>query len=486
MPALLFGTVETLANRLCDALKSGRADPSPLLAAGAPDPEEAAATLLEAATDPDLAETIHIWAPALLASARPGFGARSLLELARRRRALGPSALDIASCPALPRILGSSNFLTRLLLRRPEWIETVSDRAGQPDLSNAIDPNWRAIREAKYRGLLEITGRDLAGRSLVESLAELSALADRCLIAALTCASEEMQTEPPALLALGKLGGRELNFSSDVDLLFIHDVPEGTDPLEHNHAVQRMIRHLKRRLEEPTEDGFGYRVDLDLRPEGRAGVLANSVDAALTYYETWGAEWERQMLIRLRPIAGPDEVAESFSRAITPFVYRRLIDPSVMQSVRGMKIRIEDQRRRAGRDLEADLKEGPGGIRDVEFLAQSFQLFYGGHRPELRTGNILDTLTVLTECELLPESTTAALRDGYLWLRSAEHALQRVEEQQTHRFPRGAPEQLALARRMGYDAADGRDARARLLDDWTRVRSEVRSHFDALIFREDT
>jgi len=151
-----------------------------------------------------------------------------------------------------------------------------------------------------------------------------------------------------------------------------------------------------------------------------------------------------------------------------------------------MKSRIEDERRHAGRDLEADLKEGPGGIRDVEFLVQSFQLFYGGHHPELRTGNVLESLAVLTRQELLPDSVTAALRDGYLWLRGAEHALQRVEEQQTYRFPRGAPEQLALARRMGYDSADGGDARARLLDDWTRVRGEVRTHFEALIFRGET
>jgi glutamate-ammonia-ligase adenylyltransferase len=287
------------------------------------------------------------------------------------------------------------------------------------------------------------------------------------------------------LLALGKLGGRELNFSSDVDLLFIHEVPEAADPLQHNHAIQRLIRRFKTQLEQPTEEGFGYRVDLDLRPEGRSGVLANSVDAALTYYETWGAEWERQMLIRLRAVAGPPDVAAAFCGAIAPFVYRRLIDPSAMRSVRDMKSRIEDERRRAGRDLEADLKEGPGGIRDVEFLVQSFQLFYGGRHHELRTGNALDGLTALERLELLPPDTVLALRDAYLWLRRAEHALQLVEEQQTARFPRDAAAQLALARRMGYDAEEGRDARARLLDDWTRVRSEVRSHFEALVLRGD-
>jgi len=477
--------VETLATRLIDALERGRTEPAVLRAAGAAAPQEAADALRDAAQHPDLADAVAVWAPALLGSARPDFGARALLELAKRRRSTGPTPIHVARHPVLPRLLGCSNFLARLLLRHPDWLE---DLAGDVPLAPALETpaaDWSAIRTAKYRALLRIAGRDLAGRPFPHSLCELSDLADGCLGAALACAAAETRTPPPSLLALGKLGGRELNFSSDVDLLFVHEVPEAADPLQHNHAIQRLIRRFKTQLEQPTEEGFGYRVDLDLRPEGRSGVLANSVDAALTYYETWGAEWERQMLIRLRAVAGPPDVAAAFCGAIAPFVYRRLIDPSAMRSVRDMKSRIEDERRRAGRDLEADLKEGPGGIRDVEFLVQSFQLFYGGRHRELRTGNALDGLTALERLELLPADTVLALRDAYLWLRRAEHALQLAEEQQTARFPRDAAAQLALARRMGYDAEEGRDARARLLDDWTRVRSEARSHFEALVLRGD-
>ena len=349
--------------------------------------------------------------------------------------------------------------------------------------ARAIDPDWDAIRAAKYTGLLRIAARDLLARPFVESLRELSDLADRCLVAALACAARETEVEAPALLALGKLGGRELNFSSDVDLLFVYDTPAAADPLEHNHAVARLIRRLKTALEARSEDGFGYRVDLGLRPEADTGVLANPVDVAIGYYEGFGAEWERQMLIRLRPVAGPRDVGEGFAREIAPFVYRRLIDPGVMRSVRDMKARIEDERRSAGRDLDFDLKEGPGGIRDVEFLVQSLQLFFGGRDLALRTGNVLEALAALARLEHLPEATAAALAAAYTWLRRAEHALQLAEEQQTARFPNERAGQIALARRMGYPEREAEAARTGLLEDWTAARGEVRSHFEALVLR---
>jgi len=149
--------------------------------------------------------------------------------------------------------------------------------------------------------------------------------------------------------------------------------------------------------------------------------------------------------------------------------------------VRAMKRRIEDERLEAGRDLEADLKEGPGGIRDVEFLVQAFQIFFGGRQPRLRTGNVLEGLAVLRELDLLAAPVIESLRDAYLWLRRAEHCVQMVDERQTQAFPRDARAQLCLARRMGYPEPDGREVRAALLDDWTRVRAEVRAHFENLV-----
>jgi glutamate-ammonia-ligase adenylyltransferase len=477
--------VEPELARLADALAQGKADAAPLRGLGTPEPERTAEALAEAARHPDLAAEAPRWVAALLRSARPAFGAHSLLALACARREAG-APLALARTPQLPALLGASGVLARALLRRPEWVDELAGDPPPPPAREPVPSAWAAIRDAKYRGLLRVAARDLGGRPFESSLGELSDLADGCLRAALACAAAETGAAPPALLALGKLGGHELNFSSDVDLLFLYDVPADVDAHEAKQAASRLIQQLKTQLEQPGEDGFGYRVDLNLRPEGRAGVLANPVDAALTYYEGFGAEWERQMLIRLRPVAGPAAPAERFARAITPFVYRALIGPDVMRGVREMKARIEHERREAGRDLDADLKEGPGGIRDVEFLVQAFQLFYGGREPSLRGGNVLAALRALGRLELLPDAVTRSLQDAYLWLRRAEHALQLAEEQQTARVPARSEARVELARRMGYSEPRAADALSRFQDDWVSVRAEVRRHFEALVLGGDT
>jgi len=456
---------------------------------GEPEPAKAASALLRASAHPDLGPERELWVPSLLASARPGFGAQCLDELATRYRQLRGEPLSVRRAPALPAVLGSSDFLARLLLRHPNWAdELAGDPPAAPE-SRAIEPDWTSIRIAKYKGLLRIAGRDLAQREFAEGLGELSRLADACLVAGLASAQQETGVaELPVLFALGKLGGSELNFSSDVDLLFVHDPRPGTSELaalEQQREVTRLIQTLVRHFEAASEDGFAYRVDLDLRPEGRQGVLINSVDAALYYYETFGADWERQMLIRLRHVAGPTAPAEAFRRGVEPFVYRRLIDPGAVRAVRTMKLRIEQERRSAGRDIEADLKEGPGGIRDIEFLVQALQLFHGGREPRVRTGNVLASLEALRAAELLPHRVVSTLSEAYLWLRRAEHALQLVEERQVHQFPRERGAQCGLARRMGYRELDGEAARNRLLDDWTKVRSGVRQEFDALVLGTD-
>src|SRR5262245_4025359 len=476
--------MEALAAKFLEGVERGAPDRELLHRAGEVEPERAAAGFLRAVRDEDLVASRALWVPALLRSARPGVGAERLAELAQRVRHEGQRALDPARAPALAPVLGSSSALSRFLLRRPAaWRELEGALPPPPD-GRPPAAEWDPIRRAKYRGLLRIAGRDLLGRPFAAGLRELSDLADACLAAALEAASRETRTPAPSLLALGKLGGRELNFSSDVDLLFLYPPPPGGDALARNEEVSRLVRRFKAQLETSGDEGFAYRVDLDLRPEGRSGVIANSVDAALGYYESFGQEWERQMLIRLRPVAGPPGVGEGFAREIAPFVYRRHIDPGVMRSVREMKARIEEERRRAGRDLEADLKEGPGGIRDVEFLVQSLQLFHGGGAPELRTGNVLDGIAALERRGLLPAQTATALAGCYTWLRRAEHALQLAEEQQTARLPREHLAQSALARRMGYADPDAATARARLLEDWTATRSEVRAHFEALVLAD--
>ncbi len=477
--------MKLLAADFTASLRRGEPRIEALQTVGDPDPGAAAASFSLALEEPGLAPHAEIWVPALLRSARPGRGAERLLAVAREYRKAG-KIFDPRLLPSLPLVLGSSNFLARLLVRHPDWAGELETPLLESTQVEPIAPDWDAIRDAKYRGLLRIAAGDLTNRPFRENLRALSDLADACLISAMQCTERELgASDPPMLFALGKLGGVELNFSSDVDLLFLYDAPIGADNLERNQRAASFIRHLKKQMELPTEKGFIYRVDLDLRPEGVAGALANSVTAALDYYERFGAEWERQMLIRLRVVTGHATLANAFCEGIRPFVYRRSIDPAVLRAVRDMKHRIEKDRREAQKDLEADLKEGPGGIRDVEFLVQALQLFLGGRTPEIRTGNTLDGLEALGRLEMLPEETAAELSTAYLWLRRAEHAQQLVEEQQTSKFPRDPSAQLGLARRMGYDEASGDEARAHLIDDWNRHRAHVRSHFDDLVLSGD-
>jgi glutamate-ammonia-ligase adenylyltransferase len=471
--------VKSLASDFAESLRLGTPRLDLLRTVGERD-ASAAEAFSRAAADRDLGPSAERWIATLLRSARPGRGAQRLLDVATARRRTGGN-IDLDRTPTLPLVLGSSDFLARLLVQHPDWVEELEAPLSGVDEPTRPAPEWGAIREVKYRGLLRIAAAELMGRPFRDTLLALSDLADDCLIAGMECTARELGSASPALFALGKLGGRELNFSSDVDLLFLYEPPGGDDNLERNRDASQFIRHFKKQMELPTKDGFLYRVDLDLRPEGDTGALANSVGAALDYYETFGEEWERQMLIRLRALAGPPEAVDAFAKGIRPFVYRRNIDPAVLGAVREMKDRIEEQRRDARRDLEADLKEGPGGIRDVEFLVQSLQLFWGGRTPEIRTGNTLDALAQLSHRALLPDATASELSTAYIWLRRAEHAQQLIEEQQTAKFPRDAAAQLGLARRMGYGEASGDDARNHLLDDWTAFRSQVRSHFEALV-----
>jgi glutamate-ammonia-ligase adenylyltransferase len=475
--------VDSLASRLIAGIRRGKPDPALLAEVGVRDPSDAQRAFTDAAEDPDLAKALEHWVGPLALSAAPAQGARALLRLAAARRA-GGAPLELARAPLLPAVIGNSGFLARRLLAHPDWIDALAGPEPAPPDGDPIDPDGSAIRQAKYRGLLQIAARDLCGRDFAVSLAELSQLAERCLEAALRCTLDDVGGAAPAVLALGKLGGHELNFSSDLDLLVVYRLEPGADPGQLAQRYTRLVQRLKTQLEQPTEEGFGYRVDLDLRPEGAAGVLVNPVEAAIAYYESFGAEWERQALIRLRAVAGDLAVGESLVEELRPFVYRKLIGPDVLHDVREMKHRIESERREAGRDLEACLKEGPGGIRDVEFLVQAFQLLHGGREPGLRTGNVLDALAALRDHQLLETEVATALASAYLWLRRAEHSLQLAEEQQTSRVPRDPEAQLGLARRMGYDEESGRAARASFLDDWTAVRTEVRALFEALVLGE--
>ncbi len=461
------------------SLRAGISIAEDLARAGAPEPGPDAEAIATAARHPDLAPHLEQWLPPLLVSAAPGLGALRLIAIADACRSAHRAPPPLGEASPLARLVGNSAFLGRWLVREPAWLDDLAPSPAPTPPRVDPEASWADLRRTKYRGLLRVSARDLAGRPFEDGLDELSDLADDVLRRALHLASGG--TTPPALFALGKLGGRELNFSSDVDLLFVCDAP----PDERGHAARSqaaaVVRELKGRLEERTEDGFAYRVDLDLRPEGPPGALVRGVEGTLGYYELRGAEWERQMLLRLRHLEGSPAAAREFERGIEPFIYRRAIDPSVIDAVRAMKTRIETERRESGRDLDANLKEAPGGIRDVEFTVQALQLFHAGRRPELRTGNVLAAIRALFAGGLLPEASAEALAEGYRWLRRVEHSLQVAEEQQTAQLPADDAARTALARRAGYLAPEGSSARERFEADHARVRGRVREQFEALV-----
>ena len=473
---------------LANSLKAGSAEHGELVTLGVRNPKRAVRAFDVALAHEDLSGAADQWLVPLLQAGRPAFGAELLVELADEVRKTAARPLAPNYWEPLTRVLGNSTFLARLLLQNPDWVDDIDQE--QPDRMPVPGPLQSAaeIRRYKYRGLLRVAARDLSGRPFREGLDELSELADRSLTSAFECIEAELSMSGPALFALGKLGGSELNFSSDVDLLFLYAGDSGdegeADESRRKQEVETFARAFKRLLEERTPSGFGYRVDYDLRPGGKPAPLAISDTSALDYYWGQGRPWERQMLVRLRGLCGSQEVLNHFVSGIEPYVYQRDINPDTLASVREMKGRIERERRASGVDLSLALKEGRGGIRDVEFLVQALQLFIGGREPELRTGNVLEALGGLETARALSAPAVSDLASSYEWLRRAEHALQLDEERQLHRLPADENAQLKLARRMGYHEFSGKDARRRMLSDLSESQAAVSRHFDALVLRE--
>jgi [glutamine synthetase] adenylyltransferase / [glutamine synthetase]-adenylyl-L-tyrosine phosphorylase len=298
-----------------------------------------------------------------------------------------------------------------------------------------------------------------------EVTAELSGLACACIDAAIRFHDRRLRSRhgPPAglaakapgagfcALAMGKLGARELNFSSDVDLIFVYGADgqtEGEHPTTHFAYFAKLAELVTEAIAAPTEDGFVFRVDLNLRPDGRSGPIVNSLRAAELYYQSFGRSWERNALVKARPGAGDLEVGDQLLRALEPFIWRRSLDLEVIREIQAMKARIDARAGAEGRD---DLKLGKGGIREAEFFVSALQLLHGG-RPEarpLRERAVLPALERLLYAGIVPSKDRDELADAYLYLRRAEHRVQMVAGAQTHRLPPPA-ERLLLARAMGH------------------------------------
>jgi [glutamine synthetase] adenylyltransferase / [glutamine synthetase]-adenylyl-L-tyrosine phosphorylase len=354
-----------------------------------------------------------------------------------------PEVLPIAA-----RLLGLSRAAADFLVAHPEEavaLRDVSRRSRESlraevdaDIARAGDP--AGLRVFRRRAMLRVAARDLIGARLEDVVAEISDVAEACITAAVEATGAAL-----AVIALGKLGGEELNYSSDVDVLFVH--PNGAD------GAERRAAEVVRLLSDPTDEGTALRVDVALRPGGRAGALSRSLDATLRYYEEESATWERQALIKARAIAGDMATGETFLRGVEPLVYPEELSAASIDEVRSVKVRLEEYVRARGAE-HVEVKRGRGGIRDVEFAVQLLQIVHGRRDASLRETNTLKALAALAHGGYVAEDDAEALSAAYRFLRRLEHRLQLVRDLQTHELPGDEASLRVLARAMALSSAE--------------------------------
>jgi glutamate-ammonia-ligase adenylyltransferase len=375
---------------------------------------------------------------------------------------------------AAVRLLGFSTAAADLLVAHPEEAASLADlHPREPaelreELREEVDRRGPAngLRLFRRRAMLRAAARDLGGASVEEVVAEITAIAEVCI--ELACAESDAQGSL-AVVAMGKLGGAELNYASDVDLIFLHDAGRSGDP---QRAVQRLISLLS----EPTGEGIALRVDAALRPGGRAGALSRSLPAMREYYASQAATWERQALIKARPVAGDPALGSAFLDAVTPFVYPEELPPDTIDEVRQTKVRLEEYIRASGKE-RVEVKRGRGGIRDVEFAVQLLQLVHGRRDERLREPNTLRALAVLAERGYVAGPDAEAMRAAYRFLRRLEHRLQMVRDTQTHDLPADPHARTVLARSLGFaDAEEFQGA-------FTQMADLVRTLHERLFYR---
>ncbi len=330
----------------------------------------------------------------------------------------------------------------------------------------------QAFRRFRRRHTLRIGTNDIIhDRTLEEVTLDLSDVADAALEVALEVAlrgvparfgepvTDEDQPARCVILAFGKLGGQELNYSSDIDLMFVYDREGHTRGRGNGAGLEefyaRVVGEVVRLLSARTDRGQAYRVDLRLRPEGLRGPLARSLASTLSYYDSLGRTWERQALIKIRPVAGDLQLGEEFLRGVESFVYRRYLGFAEINEIKAMKRRIEQRAHQAGVG-QTEVKTGRGGIRDIEFAIQFLQLLNGGDLPELRNRNTLKAMQALEAAGCLTATEFQILDDAYRFLRRTEHRLQLLFDLATHKLPEHPEELHKLALRMGYNVREPR------------------------------
>jgi glutamate-ammonia-ligase adenylyltransferase len=410
-------------------------------------------------------------------------------------------ALIACACPALDRAIDAHPedlvFVARGIRQARDvraYRRLASIAAG--DLSDGARVRW-GLRRLSAREKLRIAARELAahpGHDVDVTARELSDLADVCCEVALAeaLAWAERRFGKPlvasgapcgfVVIGMGKLGGRELNAGSDIDLILFYDTddgfvrPHGPDnPADSGQSLHEHFTRVAQRfvstLDEATDDGTVWRVDLRLRPEGTTGPLVNALAATERYYETWGRPWERAALVRARAVAGDLRFGARLLDALAPFVWRKAVDPSVIEDMAAMLARA---RAEAGAASASDLKIGPGAIREVEFFTQGLQLVWGGREPRVRSRNTINGLHRLRASGFVTEREERELSDAYLFLRRLEHRVQFATGQQTHSLPSDPVMLDRVARSLGYDGPSA------LQHELSAVRARVSHRFASL------
>jgi [glutamine synthetase] adenylyltransferase / [glutamine synthetase]-adenylyl-L-tyrosine phosphorylase len=398
-------------------------------------------------------------------------------ELAQRIKA------DPAAANLLAALFGGSPYLRDLVLRNPEWTLRCLD--GDPsDLLASLcaeirneapalrseDEIMRTLRRGKLRGNILIALADLSRAwAILDATKGLADLADALINAAVdhllvdaAAAGHLPAVDPPnagansgyVVLAMGKLGAHELNFSSDVDLMVFYDPsaarlkPE-TEPAK---FFVRLTRRLVRLLQDTTEDGYVYRVDLRLRPDPRATQIAIAMEAAAIYYESMGQNWERAAMIKARPVAGDLALGHEFLKRLTPYVWRKYLDFAAIADVQSLKRQIHAVKGHGNIAVRGhDVKLGRGGIREIEFFVQTQQLIAGGRNPSLRGRRTLEMLDALADAGWIAPESAGDLKEDYCFLRHVEHRIQMIADEQTHLIP---ADDQAFARLAAFAGAD--------------------------------
>ncbi len=407
---------------------------------------------------------------------------------------------NTAFCESVTKVWSCSLFISDNCIKNPEMIQslvTTGDLFSSECRQNyfeylqkiAIETDIQlsqVLRQFRCREMVRIAWRDLAGWSdLDETLKDLTQLAEVCIQFTLdyfyqkACSLKGIPTTKDGvainivILGMGKLGAWELNYSSDIDLIFAYaenGVLKDRKETSYGEFFSRICRNLVKALDEITADGFVFRTDIRLRPFGDSGPIIMTFDGMENYYLTQAREWERYAMIKARQVAGDFESGKQLSAMIRPFVYRRYLDYGAFEELRSLKIQITQELMR--KDRMENIKLGPGGIREIEFIGQAFQLIRGGQVPELQERSILKILKMLGEMKLLSIEDAEQLQLSYCFLRRAENHIQQYQDKQTHDLPKDPVVQQILA--FSMDFSDWESFKAKL----DQIRTDVQSVFD--------